>query len=64
MLKKLSVISEGYRFNADIHSKDIALIDIQSFRGDDDVDVAEIVVSKAELLEIIRMLEHASALMK
>lgn len=64
MLKKLSVISEAYSLNVDIHDTEVALIDLQSFRSEIDVDVAEIVASKEEIKEIIRMLEYSLESMK
>lgn len=64
MLKKLSVITEGYSVNIDVHGDEVALIDMQSFRGNDVVDVVEIVASKEELDELIRMLEFASKSME
>lgn len=63
MLKKLSVISEGYSLNVDIQGNEVALIDLQSFGSDDRVDVAEIIATHEEIDEMIRMLEHASDLL-
>lgn len=60
VLKKLGVVSDSFAFNVDIHDGDVALIDMQSFRSEDEVGVAEIVVSKEEIKEMIRMLEYAS----
>lgn len=63
MLKKLSVISEGYSFNADVEGNEIAIINLQSFISEDRVDVAEIVASREAIAEIIRMLEQVSDLL-
>lgn len=63
MLKKLSVIGDGYSLNVDIFDKEVAIINLQSSRGEDKVDVAEIVASGEEIDEMIRMLEHASDLL-
>ena len=63
MLKKLSIISEGYSLNVDIQGKEVAIINLQSFRKDSKDDVAEIVATGEEIDEMIRMLEHASDLL-
>lgn len=63
MLKKLSVISEGYSLNVDIQGEDIALINLQSFGSGDRVDTAEVVATHEDIEEMIRMLEHASSLL-
>ena len=63
MLKKLSVITDGYSLSADIGSKEVAIINLQSFRKDSKDDVAEIVATGEEIDEMIRMLEHASDLL-
>ncbi|MEK4712288.1 hypothetical protein [Sporosarcina sp. FSL K6-5500] len=62
-MKKLSVISEGYSFNADVEGNEIAIINLQSFISEDRVDVAEIVASREAIAEIIRMLEQVSDLL-
>lgn len=63
MLKKLSVISDGYSLNVDIQGEDIALINLQSSGNDDRVDTAEIVATQKEIEDMIRMLEYASSLL-
>lgn len=60
MLKKLSVIAGGYSVNADIQSKDVAIINLQSFKMNGKDDVAEIVATYEEIQEIIQMLRHTS----
>ncbi|MEK5070755.1 hypothetical protein [Sporosarcina sp. FSL K6-1508] len=62
-MKKLSVISEGYSFNADVEGNEIAIINLRSFISEDRVDVAEIVASREAIAEIIRMLEQVSDLL-
>lgn len=49
--------------NVDIHGKEVAIINLQSFRMDSKDDVAEIVATGEEIDEMIRMLEHASDLL-
>lgn len=63
MLKKLSVVTEDYSLNADISGKEVAIINLQSFRGNGKDDVAEIIATGEEIDEMIRMLEHASDLL-
>lgn len=60
MLKKLSVITGGYSVNADIQGKDVAIINLQSFKMNGKDDVAEIVATYEEIQEIIQMLRHTS----
>lgn len=64
MLRKVSVVTEGYSLNADVEGEDIAIINLQSFRGQDRVDVAEVVANREEVQEMIRMLESVSELLE
>lgn len=67
MLKKLSVNTEDYSLNVDINGSEVAIINLQSIRDEDDVngvDVAEIIANREEIEEMIRMLEHARNLLE